>query len=72
MTKADFKLLKQETIGMTGNWSDALRQICESTQRLISAQAQTKTRVGESGILGAKTGIVNAFDGLQHFGVPVR
>jgi hypothetical protein len=62
----NFELLKKETIRAATNWSDAVGQIRESTQQLISTQAQTDIQVGKPGTFGASVGVVNAFDGLRH------
>jgi hypothetical protein len=63
--RLNFEVLKWETIRASGNWSDALSQVRDSMQLLISAQSQTEIRVGDPGAFGASVGVVNAFDGLR-------
>jgi hypothetical protein len=66
LSQLNFDLLRRETMRAAGNWSDALVQIRQSTQQLLSAQSQTEIRVGTPGAFGASVGVVNAFDGLRH------
>jgi hypothetical protein len=51
LLQENFDLLRRETVRANGNWSDALRQIRESTKQLMSAQSQTEILVGTPGAL---------------------